>query len=274
MARKTRKVRKSDWIVAIPSYKRAELLKEKTLAVLQKYGIEADRIYIFVADKEEEAVYKKALPESAYKKIIVAEKGLHNARNIINTYFPKGQKIVEADDDIRGFIEFDASKRRHEKPLTSLKKLIDRGFAEAEKHGARLWGVYPSANGFFMKDTVTTDLRLIVGSFWGQVNPGKEIQLDFSEKEDYLRTLMFYEKDHAVVRLNFASPQTPYYKTPGGMQEDDKRLANQQKAVKEIMKRYPDWVNLNPNRKSGFPEIRLRDPGAEKQGTRKLTKHT
>jgi hypothetical protein len=274
MARKTRKVRPSDWVVAIPTYKRTDILKEKTLATLQKYGIEPSRIYIFVADKDEEKQYKEAIPATSYNKIIVAEKGLHNARNVINTYFPKGKKIVEADDDIRGFIEFDESKSRHEKPLTSLKRLIDRGFAEAEKHGARLWGLYPSANGFFMKDTVTTDLRLIVGSFWGQINPGKEILLDFSEKEDYLRTLMFYEKDGKVVRLNFASPQTPYYKTPGGMQEDDKRLVNQEKAVKEILKRYPTLVKRNPNRKSGFPEIRLRDPSATSHKTRKLTKHT
>lgn len=266
---KTRKAKKSDWVVAIPSYKRAELLKEKTLSVLQKYGIEPERIFIFVADKDEEAIYKKTLPEKSYNKIIVAEKGLHNARNIINTHFPKGKKIVEADDDIRGFIEFDSSKPRKEKPLISLKKLIDRGFAEAAKHGARLWGVYPSANGFFMKDTVSTDLRLIVGSFWGQINPGKEIHLDFSEKEDYLRTLMFYQKDGKVVRLNFASPQTPYYKTPGGMQEDDKRKINQEKAVKELLKRYPDWVKINPHRKSGFVEIRIRDPKAGKS-----TEHT
>jgi hypothetical protein len=266
---KTRKAKKSDWVVAIPSYKRAEILKTKTLAVLQKYGIEPERIFIFVADKDEEELYKKTLPEKAYNKIVVAKKGLHNARNIINEYFPKGKKIVEADDDIRGFIEFDETQKRHEKPLVSLKRLIDRGFAEADKHGAKLWGVYPSANGFFMKDSVTTDLRLIVGSFWGQINPGNEIMLDFSEKEDYLRTLMFYKKDKKVIRLNFVSPQTPYYKTPGGMQEDDKRKENQEKAVKEIIKRYPDWVKINPHRKSGFVEIRLRDSSASNGKTRK-----
>lgn len=274
MAGKTRKAKKSDWVVAIPSYKRAEILKTKTLAVLQKYGIEPERIFIFVADKEEEEIYKKTLPEKAYNKIVVAKKGLNNARNIINEYFPKGKKIVEADDDIRGFIEFDESKPRHEKPLVSLKRLIDRGYAEAEKHGAKLWGVYPSANGFFMKNSVTTDLKHIVGSFWGQWNPGKDVVIHLQSKEDYERTLQFWKRDGVVVRLNFVSPQTAYYKTPGGLQLE----RTQQKIedeVKFLEKEYPGYIKRNPNRKTGFVEIRLVDPEAGKDKTRKLsTKHT
>jgi len=278
MVSKTRKLKKpskgskgsNDWIIAIPSYKRTEILKEKTLSVLKHYGIEPQRIYIFVADESEEEAYKAALDPGSYNKIIVAEKGLHNARNVINQYFPIGKKIVSADDDIRGFIEFSETAKRKEVPLKSLKGLIERGFKEADAAGARLWGVYPSANGFFMKNTVTTDLRLIVGSFWGQRNPGKEVTLDFSEKEDYLRTLLFYSKDKKVVRLNFVSPQTAYYKTPGGMQLN-RTKENQEKAVKELIKRYPDYVAVNPHRKSGFMEIRLRDKTRAKT---KTTEHT
>ena len=264
---KTRKATKSDWVVAIPSYKRAEILKIKTLAVLQKYGIEPERIFIFVADKDEEELYKKTLPEKAYNKIVVAKKGLHNARNIINEYFPKGKKIVEADDDIRGFIEFDETKKRHEKPLVSLKRLIDRGFAEADKHGAKLWGVYPSANGFFMKDSVTTDLKHIVGSFWGQYNPGKEVVIHLQSKEDYERTLQFWKRDGVVVRLNFVSPQTAYYKTPGGLQLDRTKEKIEDE-VKFLEDKYPGYIKRNPNRKTGFVEIRLINPNTAK--TRKL----
>lgn len=273
MARKTRKVRKSDWVVAIPSYKRAESIQEHSLAVLKKYGIEPERIYIFVADKEEEADYKAKIPKNLYNKIVVAQKGVHNARNKINEYFPVGKKIVEMDDDIKAFIEFDPNTKRHEKPLISLKRIIERGFAEAEKHKARLWGIYATPNGFFMKDTVSTDLKFIVGCFWGMINPGKEVHLDFSEKDDYLRTLLFYEKDGVVVRLNFVAPKTGYYKTPGGLQTNDKRKENQEVAVKELLRRYPDWVKRNPRRKSGFPEIVIRDTNPDTK-TRKLKVHT
>lgn len=259
-ARKTRKVR-SDWIVAIPSYKRAEILRDKTLATLTRYGIEPSRIYIFVADKDEEALYKATLPVGHYNRLVVAQKGLHHARNAINAYFPVGKKIVSADDDIRGFIEFDAGAKRHEKPLVSLKRTIDRGFTEAAKAGASLWGVYPSANGFFMKNTVSTDLRHIVGSFWGQINPGKAVTIHLQSKEDYERTLQFWKRDGAVVRLNFVSPQTAYYKTPGGLQ-----LTRTQEKIEDevafLEKHYGPYIVRNPNRKSGFVEIRIKDPKA------------
>jgi cellulose synthase/poly-beta-1,6-N-acetylglucosamine synthase-like glycosyltransferase len=66
---KTRKA--SDYVIAIPSYKRVETLKEKTLATLAKYKISASKIYIFVANKEEEAAYKAGLEPDTYAKIVV-----------------------------------------------------------------------------------------------------------------------------------------------------------------------------------------------------------
>lgn len=260
MANKTRKS-KGDYIVAIPSYKRTEGLKEKTLAVLQRYKIPPSKIYIFVADKEEEENYRKALEPGTYNKIVVAVKGLSQARNFIADYFPIGKKIVYFDDDVKGFIEFDESKPRHEKPLVSLEKVIRFGFQECAKHGCRFWGAYPSANGFFMKDTVSTDLKFIQGCFFGIVNPGsKELHLPGNgEKEDYYRTLRMYQLDGCVVRLNFVAPKTSVYGTPGGLQANPDRAKREKEMVDLLMKEFPDWVKLNPRRKSGFLEIRIAD---------------
>ena len=256
---KTRKS-KGEYIVAIPSYKRTEGLKEKTLAVLQHYKIPPSKIYIFVADKEEEKNYRNALEPGTYNKVVVGIKGLAQVRNFIADYFPIGKKIVFCDDDIKGFLEYDESKPRHEKPLVSLEKLIQRGFSECANHGCRFWGVYPSANGFFMKNTVSTDLKFCVGSFFGILNPGtKQLTLPMSEKEDYYRTLRMYQLDGCVIRLNFVAPKTAYYKEPGGMQTDPERLKKQEVAVDFLVKEFPDWVKRNPARKSGFPEIRIAD---------------
>lgn len=258
MATKTRKS-KGDYVIAIPSYKRTEGLQEKTLAVLQHYKIPPSKIYIFVADKDEEDSYRKALKPGSYKKIVVAVKGLSQARNFIADYFPIGKKIVYFDDDVKGFIEFDATKPRKEKPLRSLESVIQRGFADCKKHGCRLWGAYPSANGFFMKDTVSTDLKFIQGCFFGIVNPGsKELHLPGNgEKEDYYRTLRMFELDGCVVRLNFVAPKTSVYGTPGGLQANPDRAKREKEMVELLMKEFPDWVRPNPKRKSGFLEIRI-----------------
>ncbi len=254
---------KGDWRVVIPSYKREQTVQSKTLATLQRYGIPASRITIFVANEEQRAIYAAALPKGAVKELIVGVPGLAQVRNFILDYYPKGTKIIMMDDDVTGFVE-----RREDggiRPLRSLKAVIDRGFAEAAKAGATLWGVYPVPNGFFMKPTVTRDLKFIIGSFWGIVNPGATgpggILLPMSEKEDYIRTLMAWDRDGTVVRLNFVSPKTAYYKEPGGMQTDPQRLAKQKVAVKFLMDTWPDKVMLNPRRKSDYPEILLRRVG-------------
>lgn len=255
---KTRKVT-GDYVVAIPSYKRATTLTEKTLSTLKKYRIPSSKIYIFVADKEEEEVYRNTVPKDLYFKIIVAVKGVKEVRNFITGYFPIGKHLVCMDDDVKGFIEYDEKEKRHEKPLVSLERVLKRGFAECKQAGARMWGIYASANGFFMKPTVSTDLKFIVGCFFGIINPGlKELTLPISEKDDYYRSLRMYELDGSVVRLNFIAPKTAYYKEPGGMQSDPERKKKQELAVKFLLKEYPDWVKLNPTRKSGFMEIRLK----------------
>jgi hypothetical protein len=263
----------ADWVVVIPSYNRVDTLKEKTLKVLQDHKIPASKIYVFVANEEQKKLYEEGLEKGSVGHIVVGVKGLAEVRNFIFDYFPKGKKLVEMDDDIRGFFEFDEKAHRHEKPLVSLEKVIERGFEECQKTGASLWGVYPIPNGFFMKPTVSTDLKFIIGSFWGCINPGKDkaLKLAFGgEKEDYQRTIQFWERDGVVVRLNFVAPKTAYYKEPGGMQEGD-RVAKQNKAVAAMIKKWPQYIKLNPRRKSGYPEIRLVQPKEEVATTSKRT---
>jgi hypothetical protein len=261
----------ADYTVVVPSYKRAEGCRDKTLAVLHEYRIPKENIYVVVADKEQKKEYEATLDPKTYKEILVGVPGLAEVRNWIFNHFPKGKALVSCDDDLRGFIEFDKTKKRHEKKLVSLEKTIQRGFKECKKANCGFWGVYPSPNGFFMKDSVTTDLRFIIGSFWGCFNPGNEIHLDRSEKEDYERTIKFFVKDGCVVRLNFVSPKTVYYKEPGGMQTRD-RLKPQQQAVKALLKDYPQYVKINTTRKSGFPEIRLRDSTEKAKNTTRKKK--
>lgn len=250
-----------DWIVVIPSYNRVETLKEKTLKLLQEHKIPASKIYVFVADHEQKKLYEEGLEKGSVGHIIVGVKGLPEVRNFIFDYFPKGKPIVSFDDDVRGFIEYDANAKRHEKKLKNLAGMFDRGFAECKKAGARFWGVYPSANGFFMKPTVTTDLKFIIGSFWGCFNPKDEVKITIGngEKEDYQRTIQFWELDKVIVRLNFFAVQTATYATPGGLQEGN-RLERENRTVDAMIKKWPQYIKRNPRRKSGYPEIRLIQP--------------
>jgi len=48
----TRK-KKADFVIAIPSYKRAETLRDKSLAMLEAKRVPASIIHVFVATEEE-----------------------------------------------------------------------------------------------------------------------------------------------------------------------------------------------------------------------------
>ena len=253
----TRKIG-TDYVVAIPSYKRAETLRDKTLTVLAEYKIPASKIYVFVANKEQEDLYRSVLKPGSYGHMIVGVPGMANIRNFITEYFPVGKRIINMDDDIKGFLEFSSTARRHEIPLRSLDSLIKKGFSESAKTGFRLWGIYPVANGFFMKEGPTTDLKYIIGAFWGITNPGPILTVTIDDKEDYMRSLIMYVLDGGVLRFRDAAPITAYYKEAGGMQEE--RTKNRvTKSAEALHAAFPNLTKLNATKKSGYLELRMRD---------------
>lgn len=256
---------KTNWIIAIPSYKRAETLKEKTLATLNHYKINPALIHVFVANKEEYNTYKATLDPKTYGHLHIAIPGMAAVRNYITRFFPKGKAIFNMDDDIRGFLEWSPKARRHERPLQDLKAAISTGFATLRKEGLRLFGFYPVSNGFFMKDGYTTDLRYIIGSVWGILNPGPVLTVTIDDKEDYLRSVMMYLLDGGVVRFSCIAPQSAYYKEEGGMQEE-RTMSRIDGSARAMVAAFPDLVTLNLSKKSGMPEVRLRDKREEGNG--------
>ena len=86
------------YIIAIPSYHRSDIIQEKTLPLLISRGIKPKDIYIFVADKDEEKIYKENIPKNLFKEIVVGKKGISYQRNFIFDYFKEGQYIVFIDN--------------------------------------------------------------------------------------------------------------------------------------------------------------------------------
>lgn len=266
--RKTRKRSRSsggkEYVIAIPSYKRAETLRDKTLALLKSLLIPAKKIHVFVATEEEKKVYETTLEKGTYGHLIVAIPGMAKVRNFITEHFPVGTPIVNIDDDIKGFLEYSSGAKRHEKPLTDFDGFVKKAFREANEKGFRLWGIYPVANGFFMKEGSTDDLKYIIGAFWGILNPGiKTLKMTIDDKEDYLRSIVMYLADGGVLRYNNVAPKTAYYKEPGGMQEE-RTKDRVTKSAEALHKAYPDLTSLNATKKSGFLELRLKDKREEK----------
>jgi hypothetical protein len=255
------------YIIAIPSYQRYELLKNKTLNTLSKYKIPRNRIYIFVANKNEEAEYKKILDPATYGHLIIGQKGLKNQRHFITQYFKEGTEILNLDDDLDGINILKSHSDKFDKrnnyleELDNLDSFIKLAFKEIKRHNIFLWGIYPINNPYFMTPLISKDLRLIVGTCWGVINRyDSDLILTIDEKEDVERTLQHYVKDKAVMRFNNISVKTTYYKTPGGMQAlgRDRKKDSLQSAI-YLNKKYPTLTKLDFSKKSGITEVRLKD---------------
>jgi hypothetical protein len=242
----------------IPSYRRADVIGRKTLAFLERHKVPAAQIHIFVASPEEKDAYTQALP-SYSGRIFVGRLGISQQRQYICDSFPNRRQLVFMDDDIT-----DVKQLRGENGLTHVRDFqmfCEEAFRIARSHKANLWGVYPVANGMFMKKTVTTDLRFIRGTLYGQINRKRDdLRLTLPEKEDYENTLKHFIADGAVLRFNHVSFITPQVgKGSGGLQSvNATRRAKQQKAAsKVLLTRYPGMVKPSQSRKRGFAEVRL-----------------
>jgi hypothetical protein len=241
-----------DYVIAIPSYKRAATIRDKTLALLNRHNVPKDIITIFVANSEEKTEYEYLNPGYTF---VVGVIGMGAIRNFITNHYPIGTRIMNMDDDIKDFKQLVSGKLTE---VESLHTVFMNGFTFLEEHGARLFGFYPVANAFFMKDKIRTDLRYIIGSVWGIINPGPILNVTLDDKEDVQRTLMMYVMDGIVVRYENYCPVTAYYKEKGGMMlERTKERIDA--SARAIVRAFPYMAKLKTTKKSGFTEVTLRD---------------
>jgi len=256
-------VKADDYIVAIPSYQRAETLRDKSLRILQEQQINPDCIYIFVANEEQKAEYEAVLPKY-YREIVVGVVGLNNIRNFITDYFDEGTKMFCMDDDISNILELTQEGQTSrvqegipqyqghfwDKPL--LHKLIHKGFDECKRKGAKLWGIYPACNLFPMKLRTTYDLRFIIGSFYGCINSKLKVETD--DKDDYERTILYYKQDNCVIRFWNISVKSNYYNEKGGAQvtRTKERVAE---GALFVSKKYPEYCSINMNKE--YADLKL-----------------
>ena len=263
-------MKQNEYVIAIPTYNRPETIKNKTLNVLERENFPKNRIHIFFANELERDQYNLG---DEYPNQIIGTIGLCSQRNFIVNHFDHGQKILWMDDDLMNFYgcEIDPARmdKRHNlrlKPET-IKNIAEIGFDQLLKNECTLFGVYPVTNAGFMKmDHITTDLRYIIGCFYGTINIRETYTFDVFEnnggaKEDFLRSVMAYQNDGSVVRLNMFNAETIPYNEAGGLQSIDQfgsRYDRDMISMNYICDRFPQMAFRNITRKN-YPEIRLTD---------------
>jgi cellulose synthase/poly-beta-1,6-N-acetylglucosamine synthase-like glycosyltransferase len=265
----------TDYVVCIPSYKRAEVCRDKTLATLKKMNIPSSKIYVYVANKEEHEEYEKILDKKTFNKLVVGIKGLVPQRQFIMEQWGEGKHIVFFDDDVQS-IDLTMSSRFKGK---SLDHFFKEAFKECKTHKSFIWGVYPVFNPFFRKSRaeLSTCLNYIVGAFYGIINRPtlKSIQLTITkengQKEDVERTIKYFVEDGIVLRFNRIGFVTKYYGKSGGLGTFEDRLKPMLEASQKLLKQYGEYGSIS-TKKHGMTEFRLRKIPAQQNGPDKNNK--
>ena len=232
--------------VAIPSYKRHDIIRDKTLATLQRGNVPLANIYVFVVQEEEEA-YRKACP--GYQ-IQVGLLGLVQQRAFIQGFFSEQDMILMMDDDIEQIWRPLDSKTKQE--ITDIPSLISEMKIRMISENVSICGIYPCNNLKFAlgNKEITTDFRYLVGAFYLIKNLRMpEVQLELSDwaHEDKIRTIKYYQKEKKCLRFNWVQIKTKYF-GKGGLDSPD-RLKQHAIEAEALCLRFPEYLRLQKSKK-------------------------
>jgi hypothetical protein len=240
----------SDWVVCIPSYKRPGILVKKTLKTLRLGGVSADRITVYVADEAEKAAYTAA---GVTVPLVVGVPGLIPQRQFIQEQWPIGQRIVFIDDDISQIKRLAGTRLER---VEDVGAVFDLGFAEMEKAGASIWGVYPAASALYMSDDVSTDLKYLIGALYGVRNTRGPTLRHCDSFEDKERTLRYWQRDGVLCRLNHITILTRYF-GPGGLDSPDRKARTEAETL-AIAAEFPHLVTRTRKAKLGIYDLKFK----------------
>jgi len=231
-----------DLHIAIPTFQRPKTLVFRTLELLK--DIPSDYITIYVEDEIQEYLYKKFIPPQ-YKIVQTNTKGIGQKRNkikMLNT----AKWLFQIDDDIATII----NKENHKLSPKEVWELIINGFKECEEEAnCRLWGICGYSNHFFLKDTISTNLKFICGNFHGTIidEDRETILTPIDLMEDYYNTLEHFCRDGVVLRFNGYGTKTRFAKEPGGLQtiySPEDRAKHEKKNCLILQERYKNMVRI------------------------------
>jgi hypothetical protein len=254
-------------VLAIPSRGRPDKIVPLTLNAFRDAGCMMQNVEVWVPEEEQDA-YRRAVRDErgvqvrAYSLADAPGEealNLRVARNLIAKAYDPGTDLVCSDDDIISFHRLSGDTLVQ----ADMSKVIPVLRSVAAIYGGTLFGVYPVANHFFMNQRITTDLRYIVGAFFGYTvigDPYRETVL-LDDKEDFERTCRFYSVHAAVVRADHVCLKTNYYGQKGGMQlyrtDESVRLG-----AERLHEMFPLMTKEPAQEKSGKWEVKL-DPPAK-----------
>lgn len=246
--------------VAVPSYKRPQRLLERTLTALSEGGVPPRLITVYTHDHDpHSAAYLDATRAMGVRHEQTGARGIIQQRRTIADSYPPGTNLVTLDDDVTG-LERLTPDGRGLRPLPDLHGFFQSMFERTREERLTAWGLAPVRNPFFMKPTVTTDLKFLIYTCVGFItDPGHPAQVNtVRTKDDYEHSIRRWWWDGGVVRANGVVANAAVYTGSGGLQGAPERgAAPTEEAVRQLEQQWPGVIRRNSRRKGALPEILL-----------------
>jgi hypothetical protein len=212
-----------NYVIAVRSYARAHIFPHKTYRMLAHNGL-TDRLYVFVANEAERALYETALRGLPYRAIVVGELGGANAIRAICRYFPRGQRIVFMDDDLDRFFDFSRTGK-FRADSTELARYLEDGFETIDRHECGAFTFSFMSNKMWLAEKPFKEFRpfTLAGNFFGTRNDPAMITTEYSHGDDLVRSVRYLERYGGVLVYWWAGFVTRYGKEEGGLQASGNR---------------------------------------------------
>ena len=220
----------NDFVVAIPSYHRAE--EQITLKYMMSLGLSKDKIFIFVQTEDDYAKYSELYGNDC-NVIYRPSDSISKSRNNILNYFAGQENILMMDDDVSEIAFLSSNDLQAISDLS----VIDKMFDYTKSNRGYLFGLYPVYNDFFMSNNTST--RVTVNTIIGFP---KKFQFRFDEsfiaKEDIELCGRILNQGGRVFRFNNFAFKAKHRTNKGGANDTWKTNANE-KAVLRLCEMYP-----------------------------------
>ena len=248
--------------IAIPSFNRKHIIKERSIKLLESYNFPKEKVKIFLRDEEQLEMYKETIGDD-YTYILTGCSGIMETRNFLRYYYHEDcpddlEGVLFLDDDIEEFNELVDNKLV---PVKDLDQVVQQMFLKTKELGFRLWAPSAYNNSFYMKDKISTNLKYCIGAFQGLIIDKSRpvILTPIGHFEDFVFTLEHFLADLGVVRFEKYSIKTKYFEPTGGICGSLGGLKNRQKEMAEnaqyMILTYGEMVSLKM--KSWGHDLRL-----------------
>lgn len=245
--------------VAVPSYRRAKMLAERTLPFLTSGGVAPQKITVFVHNHDPDLNdYRRVAEQFGVHLYSTDERGINAQRAAIRRSYRPGTPLVQLDDDVRSLHEAVTEKRLEQ--VTDVDRFFMAMFEHTMSIGLHSWGLTPVLNPFFMKPGQFSDgLKFVIFSLFGNfVRPSDHPTYvnTVPTKDDYEFSLRSWWYDGGILRNEHVAAKADIYKAPGGCQ-DTRTVQMAADSVDSLIRQWPGLVRINTRRKSDFVEILL-----------------